>query len=73
MTVGTQTYIEGIEHSIRNADPATTPHTIQDGYNILRYRLDEHAAQDFARTARRLNNHGFTEADSVAAHWWAYA
>ena len=66
-------YAEGIQQAIRNADPIHTPHTIEDGYHILRNRLDEHAAQDFAQTAFRTQRDGYSEVDSVAAHWWAYA
>ncbi len=70
----TVTYREGLERSIANADRATTPHSIEDGYHILRHRLDEHSAQDFAHTARRIQQReDLTAADSVAAIWWAYA
>ena len=62
----------GIERSIAQAT-ASTPRTIDDAFNVLLYRLNVSAASDFRRTARRLTADGYSEADSVAADWWAYA
>ncbi len=67
------TWQEGIDRSIANAG-SDTPTSLEDGYNILRIRIDERAAQDFTFTVRKLMTvNGYSEADAIAAYWWAYA
>ena len=66
-----ETYRESIERAISKAAPRT-PTTIESGRSVLMSRSTWETAGDFARTARRTMLDGYSEADAVAAHWWAY-
>ena len=68
------TYFEGIDRNIAEADPFGTPTTLGGARETLRSRFNERTAGDFVTTASRLmEDHGYSERDSIAALWWAYS